>query len=117
LETSEKNTSSLSPKDFINKFYGPSAQGLIDEIDSVGIGDKDKLFSIYKKLGKRKNLSADELFYFMVCSEELDKKRAKRLSKSTSDETQFWVCPNCGNNTQMKDGRQYCPSCKIYLSI
>lgn len=33
------------------------------------------------------------------------------------DETQFWVCPNCGNDTQMKDGRQYCPSCKFYLSI
>ncbi len=35
----------------------------------------------------------------------------------TQDSTQFWVCPNCGNNTQMKDGRQYCSSCKIYLSI
>jgi len=34
-----------------------------------------------------------------------------------ADETQFWVCPNCGNNTQMKDQRQYCSSCKIYLSI
>ncbi len=35
----------------------------------------------------------------------------------TKDETQFWVCPNCGGNTQMKDSRQYCPSCKFYLSI
>ena len=35
----------------------------------------------------------------------------------TQDSTQFWVCPNCGNDTQMKDERQYCPSCKIYLSI
>ena len=34
-----------------------------------------------------------------------------------TDDTQFWVCPNCGNNTEMKDGRQYCFSCKIYLSI
>ncbi len=33
------------------------------------------------------------------------------------DDTQFWVCPNCGSDTQLKDGRQYCPSCKIYLSI
>jgi len=40
-------------------------------------------------------------------------------SKITSplDDTQFWVCPNCGRDTQLKDGRQYCPSCKIYLSI
>jgi len=35
----------------------------------------------------------------------------------TQDDTQFWVCPNCGNNTQTKGGRQYCSSCKIYLSI
>jgi len=31
------------------------------------------------------------------------------------DETQFWVCPNCGGDTQMKDTKQYCPSCKTYL--
>jgi len=31
------------------------------------------------------------------------------------DETQFWVCPNCGRDTQMKDTKQYCPSCKTYL--
>ena len=31
------------------------------------------------------------------------------------EETQFWVCPHCGNDTQMKDGKQYCPPCKIYL--
>lgn len=35
----------------------------------------------------------------------------------TKDETQFWVCPNCGNDTELKGGRQYCFSCKIYLSI
>ena len=34
-----------------------------------------------------------------------------------SDDTQFWVCPNCGADTQLKDGRQYCSACKIYLSI
>ena len=41
----------------------------------------------------------------------------KPRAASTQDDTQFWVCPNCGNNTQMKGERQYCPSCKIYLSI
>ncbi len=39
------------------------------------------------------------------------------IPTQTKDNTQFWVCPNCGGNTQMKDNRQYCPSCKIYLSI
>jgi len=51
--------------------------------------------------------------------------KRKKFSSSISsqpniapqDNTQFWVCPNCGNNTQMKDERQYCYSCKIYLSI
>ena len=42
---------------------------------------------------------------------------AVKLKTITDDETQFWVCPNCGGNTQMKDNRQYCPSCKFYLSI
>jgi len=41
----------------------------------------------------------------------------KNFSEKTQDGTQFWVCPNCGNNTEMKDKRQYCSSCKIYLSI
>jgi len=41
--------------------------------------------------------------------------RAPQLK--TQDNTQFWVCPNCGSDIQMKDGRQYCFSCKIYLSI
>jgi len=42
---------------------------------------------------------------------------AKAQVIQSKDDTQFWVCPNCGNDTQMKDGRQYCFSCKIYLSI
>ena len=41
----------------------------------------------------------------------------KSRAVPTQDETQFWVCPNCGQDTQMKNGRQYCFSCKIYLSI
>jgi len=41
----------------------------------------------------------------------------KKDAAQRQDDTQFWVCPNCGGNTQMKDERQYCPSCKIYLSI
>ena len=40
---------------------------------------------------------------------------AKVPAMPGADDTQFWVCPNCGNDTQMKDERQYCPSCRIYL--
>jgi len=36
--------------------------------------------------------------------------------QKASDDTQFWVCPNCGKDIQMKDGRQYCSSCNAYLS-
>ena len=50
-----------------------------------------------------------------TCFKSMEK-RKKTQSTQSKDETQFWVCPNCGNDTQMKDGRQYCPSCKIYLS-
>ncbi len=59
------------------------------------------------------------LFSILVIKHQEYKKNqpAKAQIAKTKDETQFWVCPNCGGNTQMKDGRQYCPSCKIYLSI
>ena len=39
----------------------------------------------------------------------------KLNTMSGSDETQFWVCPNCGDNPQTKEGRQFCPSCKTYI--
>ena len=35
--------------------------------------------------------------------------------QTASDDTQFWVCPRCGRDIQMKDGKQYCPSCNVYL--
>ena len=33
----------------------------------------------------------------------------------TQDDTQFWVCPNCGGDTQYRNGKQFCPSCNMYL--
>ena len=59
------------------------------------------------------------IFSILTISHQKYKKNqpAKAQIAKTKDETQFWVCPNCGGNTQMKDGRQYCHSCKIYLSI
>jgi len=53
------------------------------------------------------------IVYFLLKRSKYKKYRPKKIQ----EETQFWVCPNCGGNTQMKDGRQYCYSCKIYLSI
>ncbi len=31
------------------------------------------------------------------------------------DTTQFWVCPHCGNDTQYRNGKQYCDTCKVFL--
>jgi len=33
----------------------------------------------------------------------------------TQDDTQFWVCPHCGRDTEYKNGQQYCGTCKVYL--
>jgi len=32
-----------------------------------------------------------------------------------ADDTQFWVCPHCGGDTQYKNGKQFCSSCNVYL--
>jgi len=42
---------------------------------------------------------------------------AKSKTTQRQDDTQFWVCPHCGGDTQYRNGKQYCSSCKIYLSI
>jgi len=36
-------------------------------------------------------------------------------SAQTQDDTQFWVCPHCGGDTQYRNGKQYCDTCKVYL--
>ncbi len=33
----------------------------------------------------------------------------------TQDDTQFWVCPHCGGDTQYRSGKQYCSKCNVYL--
>jgi len=33
----------------------------------------------------------------------------------SQDETQFWVCPHCGGDTEFRSGKQYCDTCKVYL--
>jgi len=37
------------------------------------------------------------------------------IPTTKSDDTMFYGCPRCGNNTKIFYGRQYCPVCKIYL--
>lgn len=54
-----------------------------------------------------------------ITSDEYDNlsEKLQDIEKPDSNVTMFWVCPNCGGDTQMRDSKQYCPSCKIYLSI
>jgi len=33
----------------------------------------------------------------------------------SKDDTQFWVCPHCGGNTQSRNGKQFCSKCNAYL--
>ena len=35
--------------------------------------------------------------------------------QTAPDETQFWVCPHCGGDTQYRQGKQFCGSCNLYL--
>ncbi len=55
------------------------------------------------------------IVYFSRKSSKNKKTQPAKI-QTTSEDTQFWTCPNCGRDIQMKDGRQYCSSCKFYLS-
>jgi len=35
--------------------------------------------------------------------------------QTAPDETQFWVCPHCGGDTEYRNGKQFCGSCNVYL--
>ncbi|MCH7560867.1 MAG: hypothetical protein IIC67_05795, partial [Thaumarchaeota archaeon] len=35
--------------------------------------------------------------------------------QTAPDETQFWVCPHCGGDTEYRNGKQFCGSCNLYL--
>jgi len=40
---------------------------------------------------------------------------AKSKTTQRQDDTQFWVCPHCGGDTQYRKGKQFCSSCNMYL--
>ncbi len=40
---------------------------------------------------------------------------AKAQTTQRQDDTQFWVCPHCGGDTQYRNEKQYCSSCNVYL--
>ena len=77
-EMPEKEKPSISQEDFFKKYHGDKILDRISEIlKSSEIGDEDILFSISKKLKKKKEIDADDIQYLMDCSEELDEKEAE----------------------------------------
>ena len=77
-EMPKKEKPSISQEDFFKKYYGDKIFDRISEIlKSSEIGDEDILFSISKKLKKKKEIDADDIQYLMDCSEELDEKEAE----------------------------------------
>ncbi len=38
-----------------------------------------------------------------------------KTQTTPEEDTQFWVCPHCGKDTQYKNGKQFCSSCNMYL--
>ena len=77
-EMPKKEKPSMSQEDFIKKYYGDKIFDRISEIlKSSEIGDEDILFSISKKLKKKKEIDADDIQYLMDCSEELDEKETE----------------------------------------
>jgi len=105
-------------------FFGGGIFGIVV---GLGIPGNDPIFMMSLLGIAGICLSGFFVWKFFTQKPRSDKKRKKpRVQRtahkkpraaSTQEDTQFWVCPNCGNDTQMKDGRQYCSSCKIYLSI
>ena len=77
-EMPEKEKPSISQEDFFKKYHGDKILDRISEIlKSSEIGDEDILFSISKKIKKKKEIDADDIQYLMGCSEELDEKETE----------------------------------------
>jgi len=77
-EMPEKEKPSISQEDFFKKYHGDKILDRISEIlKSSEIGDEDILFSISKKIKKKKEIDADDIQYLMDCSEELDEKETE----------------------------------------
>ena len=77
-EMPKKEKPSISQEDFFKKYHGDKILDRISEIlKSSEIGDEDILFSISKKIKKKKEIDADDIQYLMGCSEELDEKETE----------------------------------------
>lgn len=55
------------------------------------------------------------IMVLVTCIKKATRYSSKPLSATKPDDTMFYGCPRCGNNTQVVSGRQYCSRCRIYL--
>ena len=88
--------------DYYHKQYKKSSLGFLNQKEFVA--DPQTILKIRLANGE-------------ITSNEYDNLSEKLHGTEKLDETQFWVCPHCGRDTEYRNGKQYCPSCKIYLSI
>jgi len=55
------------------------------------------------------------IYFIRKWSKDWNIKIQKSSSQIIPDETQFWVCPDCGGDTQAKNEKQFCSKCNVYL--
>jgi len=88
--------------DYYHKQYKKFSLGVLNQKEF----DTDPLTILKIRLAKGE-ITSDE---YDNISEKL-----QGMEKPDSTVTMFWVCPHCGSDTQYKNGKQFCGSCKTYL--
>jgi len=79
LQEDEKESIAKTTKqDFLTKYYGKKILEYIDEINNNGIGNQERLYSIYKVLENKKELTDEELEYLIECSDEFNSKVSRK---------------------------------------
>ena len=90
----------------------------LSRLEHFEIGDPKRLKFIRSVLLSGKLLSISDDNYLQDKLNKLEKIEPtlqKNSSQVIQEETQFWVCPHCGGDTEYRGGKQYCNTCKVYL--
>jgi len=90
----------------------------LSQLEHFEIGDPKRLKFIRSVLLSGKLLSISDDNYFQDKLNKLEKIEPtlqKNSSQVIQEETQFWVCPHCGGDTQSRNKKQFCSKCNVYL--
>jgi len=97
------------PKDEAEKLL-KIIYGRIEKVNKPAPSDDDSLIILKKRYAKGE-ITKEE---FDNIKKDLEESHYVKKPTS-SDETQFWVCPHCGIDTQNRNGKQFCSKCNVYL--